>query len=76
MLLLLLLLLLQVAGSALQRDQHASASDLRVPPRMITHNAEAMAQLEQYFVEFDPDELLPQASPACVPMLCLCPPTP
>ena len=63
----LLLLVRQVAGSALQRDQQASASDLRVPPRMITHNAESMAQLEQYFMEFDPDELLPQASPARPP---------
>lgn len=50
----------QVAGAALQRDQAAAAADLRVPPHVVATNAQSVAQLEQLFVEFDPDELLQQ----------------
>ncbi len=54
----------QVSCCALRRDQHASTTGLRVPPQVMTTNAESVQQLEQLFREFDVGALLPQASAA------------
>ncbi|GLI68731.1 hypothetical protein VaNZ11_013221, partial [Volvox africanus] len=54
----------QVSGAALRRDQHAATSGLRVPPLVVTTNAESVQHLEHLLREFDPGELLPQASSA------------
>lgn len=52
----------QVSGCALHRDQHATATGLRVPPRVVTTNSESLQHLEQLSRGFDPGDLLPLAA--------------
>ncbi|KAG2497986.1 hypothetical protein HYH03_004245 [Edaphochlamys debaryana] len=52
----------QVAGAALRRDQHAASTGLRLPPRVVTGNAESQAVVEALFSGFDLDEIMPQSS--------------